>query len=175
MYTSLILTVQAPDKPGLVESISSVITAHHGNWLESRMASLAGQFAGILLVQVASEHEAELRAALEALGNGGIHLTITKSGAASPKKRRTLLLELTGQDRPGIVRELSQVLARLSVNIDELETRVAPSSFYGGDIFSAKARVSVPDELDSHDLRSALEAIAHDLLVDLSLAEQTKF
>lgn len=175
MPTSVILTIQAPDRPGLVESISSAITTHHGNWLESRMASLAGQFAGILLVSVAKEHEAAMRAALEALTGDGLRLTVSTSAVLPPPaKQRAMSLELTGQDRPGIVRELSQVLARLAVNIDELETRVAPSSFYGGDIFTAKARLSVPATLSSHDVREALEAIANDLMVDLALAEETR-
>jgi glycine cleavage system regulatory protein len=127
------------------------------------------------LVSVAAPHESSLRQALAALAEHGIHLTITTAVPGhAPVKRRSMLLELTGQDRPGIVRELSQVLAKLAVNIEEFETRVAPSSFYGGDIFTARARIAVPDLLATHDLREALEAIANDLMVDLSLAEQTR-
>ncbi|NCF90353.1 MAG: glycine cleavage system protein R, partial [Verrucomicrobiaceae bacterium] len=51
---SVILTVIGADKPGLVERLATIVADHHGNWLESRMARLAGQFAGILQVEVAS-------------------------------------------------------------------------------------------------------------------------
>ena len=52
----LVLTVIADDKPGIVEKLSSVIADHHGNWLESRMAQMAGKFAGILRISIDSEH-----------------------------------------------------------------------------------------------------------------------
>ncbi len=45
----LVLTLIGPDRPGLVEAVAEPIAAHGGNWLESRMAHLAGQFAGIVL------------------------------------------------------------------------------------------------------------------------------
>ena len=47
----LVLTVFAPDKPGQVERIAQCIAEHGGNWLESRMARLAGQFAGIVRIE----------------------------------------------------------------------------------------------------------------------------
>src|SRR3990167_11495407 len=48
----LVLTVIAQDQPGLVERIAQCISEHGGNWLESRMSRMAGQFAGILRVDV---------------------------------------------------------------------------------------------------------------------------
>ncbi|HEY0985395.1 MAG TPA: ACT domain-containing protein, partial [Kofleriaceae bacterium] len=50
MRNTLVLTVLAPDRTGLVELLAQRIAAAGGNWEESRMARLAGQFAGILLV-----------------------------------------------------------------------------------------------------------------------------
>ena len=48
---SLILTIVGPDRPGLVRALSEAVAARGGSWLESRMARLAGQFAGIVLVE----------------------------------------------------------------------------------------------------------------------------
>ena len=48
----LVLTLIGADRPGLVESLAKRVAAHRGNWVESRMAHLAGQFAGILRVEV---------------------------------------------------------------------------------------------------------------------------
>ena len=56
--TDLVLTLIGPDRPGLVESLAKRVTAHGGNWVESRMAHLAGQFAGILRVEVPPENVA---------------------------------------------------------------------------------------------------------------------
>ena len=57
MSTTLVLTVIGTDRPGLVESIAAVVAAHGGNWLESRMARLGGQFAGIVRIEVPRERE----------------------------------------------------------------------------------------------------------------------
>ena len=50
MRSQLVLTVIGRDRPGLVEAIASQIAKHGGNWEESRMAHLAGKFAGILRI-----------------------------------------------------------------------------------------------------------------------------
>ena len=50
--TDLVLTLIGSDRPGLVEAVAEVIAGHGGNWLESRMAHLAGKFAGILRVEI---------------------------------------------------------------------------------------------------------------------------
>ena len=62
MRRSLVLTLLGPDRPGLVEAMAALIARHGGNWLESRMASLAGEFAGILRVEVDEDSAAELGA-----------------------------------------------------------------------------------------------------------------
>ena len=49
---SLILTVIGDDRPGLVERLSSVVSQHQGNWLESSMSHLSGKFAGIVRMHV---------------------------------------------------------------------------------------------------------------------------
>ena len=67
MRRSLVLTLLGPDRPGLVEAMAALIARHGGNWLESRMASLAGEFAGILRVEVDEDSAAELESALRSL------------------------------------------------------------------------------------------------------------
>src|SRR2546421_8836268 len=83
MMTDLVLTLIGPDRPGLVESVAARVAAHGGNWLESRMAHLAGQFAGILRVEVPAERLSELRAALLELEAQG--LRIVAQGGAPPR------------------------------------------------------------------------------------------
>ena len=79
-------------------------------------------------------------------------------------------LELVGHDRPGIVRHITEVIARLGVNIDELSTDVTAAPMSGGTMFTALARLEVPAGFDVDELRVALEKIAGDLMVDITLA-----
>jgi glycine cleavage system regulatory protein len=168
----LVLTLIGPDRPGIVESIAEPIAALGGNWLESRMAHLAGQFAGILRVEVPDEKAAALADALRKLEARGLRLTVEAGPRpAAPAARRTLVVDLVGLDRPGIVREISRVLAERGVNIEELVTDRTPAPMSAELLFRSKARVNVPAGLDAAELRTRLERLAQDLMVQVTLAD----
>ena len=173
MNTTLVLTLVGPDRTGLVETVSQLVAAHGGNWLESRMARLGGQFAGIARVAVPVANEAALRAALAALGTQGLKVAAELDPAAVPEptRGRAAKLELVGQDRPGIVHQISRVLAAHRVNVEELETSCVDAPMAGGILFRAKAVLQVPVASDMAAIRGDLETIAADLMVDLSIAE----
>lgn len=171
MQTHLVLTVIGPDRPGLVSILSDTIAAGGGNWLDSRMANLAGQFAGILLLDVESDRADDLRAALQQLHAMGLRIVV-ESGpaeAAAANRGRVLKLELVGHDRPGIVRDISRVLAENHVNIGDFQTERSSASFSGESMFKASALLSLPPGLDEDNLKRALESLANELMVDLEL------
>ena len=169
MQIHLVLTVIGRDRPGLVSAVSETIAAGGGNWLDTRMASLSGQFAGMLLVAIAPEKADALAASLRKLEAQGLRFIIEKSDEPTPAAGRTLLLELVGLDRPGIIRDISHVLASQNVSIAELESNRVSGSFSGEAMFKAKARLLLPDGLPVEELRDSLEALADELMVDLSL------
>jgi glycine cleavage system regulatory protein len=170
--SDLVLTLIGPDRPGLVETVAEVVAAHKGNWLESRMAHLAGKFAGILRVEVASDHVDALLEALAALDSCGLKVVSEPSGEAGTETAgRTLDLELVGLDRPGIVREISQILANSGANVEELSTDRTSAPMSGEMLFLAKARVRLPSSADLGSLRAALERLASDLMIEIRLVE----
>lgn len=172
MPTSLVVTAIGPDRPGLVNLLSDAAQRFGANWAGSRMASLAGQFAGMVHFQVADEDAAALGDALRALESSGLTVVIvTSSAGAANVRRRRADLELVAHDRPGIVRDLSQVLARLDVNIDELETEVASAAMSGEHLFKVRAQLGVPRDLDDSELRRGLEALANEMMIDLSIGD----
>jgi glycine cleavage system regulatory protein len=168
----LVLTLIGPDRPGLVEAVAEPIAAHGGNWLESRMAQLAGQFAGILRVEVPDDRAAALAEALRALEARGLRIAVERGPRpAGAPTRRALVVDLVGLDRPGIVREISHVLAERGVNIEELVTDRTPAPMSAELLFRSRARVNVPEGLDADELRARLERLAQDLMVQVTLAE----
>ena len=174
MSVSLVLTVIGPDRPGLVEALSESVASHGGNWLESRMARLAGQFAGILRVSVSEERAEALAGALRNLAPEGLQVTVARSDAKDElSDTRELQLEILGSDRPGIIRDISQALAGRGVNVDELRTGVESAPMSGELLFRASARLRISRDLDVDELRAALEALAHDLMVDVVLDESS--
>jgi glycine cleavage system regulatory protein len=167
----LVLTLLGPDRPGLVEAIAEPIARHGGNWLESRMAHLAGKFAGILRIEVPAGQEAALVGALRGLEAAGLKLTIdAEPSAAGGAGARPFVLDLVGLDRPGIVREISHALAEHGVNIEELTTDRTTAPMSGELLFRSHARVSVPAGADPGRLRERLEQLAGDLMVQVTLA-----
>lgn len=172
MNISLVMTVIGEDRPGLVDSVAKLISDHGGNWLESRMSHLAGQFAGILRVQLASEDVEKLKASLKSLEGEGLRVMIaTETGARASGPVRVLRLELVGQDRPGIVREISQALAARGVNVEELNTECASAPMSGEVLFKAEALLQIPAATSLDELRGDMETIASDLMVDILLEE----
>lgn len=169
---SLIVNVVGPDKPGLVNAISERALAAGANWQESRLAKLAGQFAGIIHLQVDDGHADALADALRGLSASGLQIVVTRGiEPAAGTPTRLLLLALTGQDRPGIVREISRILAERNVGIDELSTACEAGSFTGGTLFRASARLQVPATVATDELRHVLESLANDLMVDVELEQ----
>ncbi|AIL59628.1 glycine cleavage system protein R [Pseudomonas alkylphenolica] len=165
----LVLTVIAPDKAGQVERIAECIAEHNGNWLESRMSRMAGQFAGILKVAVPAESYEELVRALEALSKHDIRVLIAKSGIDPSCTWKPIAMELVGNDRPGIVRDITRLLAEQGVNVERLSTDVRPAPMSSEPLFHADALLAMPLTLSLDVLQAKLEELADDLMVELKL------
>lgn len=172
MNTALVLTVIGRDRPGLVERLATLVSAHGGNWLESRMSRLGGEFAGILRIAIPAEQEAALLSHLADLQSVGLTALARRDEppAAPAVPAQLVTLELVGQDRPGIVRQISAVLAARGANVEELVTECLSAPMTGEPLFKAQARLALPSGNNLGPLRTELEAIAADLLVDLTLA-----
>ncbi len=167
----LVLTLIGPDRPGIVDDVSEVVAANGGNWLESRMTQLAGKFAGVLCVEVAEEQAAALEAALGRLSARGLSVIVERGAPADVAARRITEIELLGLDRPGLVHEISELLASHRINVEDLATDRPAAAHSGSHMFHAHIRASVPDGVDMTELHRGLERLAADLMVEIRLAE----
>lgn len=178
MLATLVMTVIGADRPGLVQLVASRVADHGGNWLESRMCRLGGQFAGILRVEVAKERRDELVNALRTLEVDGLRAIMHADGDVATPSRGTggatggslVTVELVGNDRPGILRSVSGVFAAHGVNVEELASERVNAPMDGGVLFQARATVFVPGHVKLSAVRADLEKLASDLMVDVKLA-----
>ena len=172
MPNMLVMTIIGHDRPGLVDAVAAIVGDHRGNWLESRMSRLGGHFAGILRVEVPAGHETQLVSALQQLEAHGLTIVVhTDPQETIERPVRLSVLEIVGQDRPGIVRQISRALAQAGVNIEELHTERTSAAMTGEALFKAKAVLCLPVSCDTERLRRELEKIAADLIVDVSFAD----
>lgn len=171
---SVVISAIGDDRSGLVDALAAVIAEHGGNWERSHLTELAGKFAGIVLVTVEDRRVDGLTEALGDIEDEGLlHLRIeraradTESGSSS-----RFSVTLVGQDHPGIVHEVSHVLATRGVSIDDLQTEIAPAPM-GGHLFRAQIVVEAPTGTSSDELQDDLEAVAPDLMVDVDAADDS--
>ncbi len=168
----LVLTAIGEDRPGLVSALSQAVAGAGGNWLESQMSRLAGTFAGIVLVDVAAGRVGDLRQGLGRLGAEGVlSVDLAEVHDAEAPAGEPLHVSVIGNDRPGIVREVSGALASLGVTIERLGTETREAPMADGRLFEADADVRVPSGVSLQQVQHAIEALAHDLVVDLDAPE----
>jgi glycine cleavage system regulatory protein len=168
---SLVLTILGDDRPGLVSAVSAPISAHGASWERSEMSRLAGKFAGIVVVNVPPDRLDALVDELTALESQGLQVIAERTDEPAPHLFQRLQLDLLGADRPGIVSEISAVLADAQVSIEELSTNVRDAPMAGGTLFEARAVLSAPLGGDTDLLRDVLEALADELMVELRLSD----
>ncbi len=172
MQIPVVMTIIGPDRTGLVESVARAVADHGGNWLESRMCRLGGEFASILRIEIPAERRSPLLTTLQDMQEQGLQIVVRGDPSAStPVAGRQTKLEIIGSDRPGIVREITSALARANVNVEEFSSELVSAPMSGEILFKASARLQLPEGCNLAALKKDLEKIAADLQVDVSLAE----
>ena len=158
-----LLTVNGDDKKGLVEALASAIQNLGGNWLQSRLCRLEGQFAGIVSVEFDSKPSA-LPDTVETLS------CAWKEYQSSDDSERTICkasIKILAADRPGIIKHISHVLAAKGANVEEVESRIRSAPFSGERMFEALYSISIDGDTDEDELRDGLESLAEELMCDL--------
>ena len=164
----LVLTLVGDDRAGLVAALAEVVSAHGGNWERSELAELDGTFAGIVEVWVPTDQQAALAAALDDL-DGLLKITAHPGSAVPATNWPLLTMTVLGNDRAGIVREISAALRGHALSIEHLSSRTTDAPMTGGRLFEANVVARIPADADLAAIRADLEALAAEIQVDLKL------
>lgn len=167
MSRFLIISIMTDDRPGIVDTLSGLVKQHNGNWLESRMSQLAGKFAGIVKVQVSEQEQDALQQSLLTLKQQGWVINVEQPKDDHPQHTANARLSIVGNDRPGIVKDLAQVLASLAVNVLELNTQFESAAMSAEALFKTKAKVYIPEDKSFDQVADALELLSNDLMVEI--------
>jgi methionyl-tRNA formyltransferase len=170
---SLVVSIVGPDRHGIVSSISERAQRYSANWAASRMARLAGEFAGMVHFEVPRENADALAAALRAMESSGLQVVVVKSdGASVAPSLRGVELELVGEDRVGIVSRLTKILAERGISIETIHTEIVRSGMSGKQTFKVGAALLVPGNLSLDALRQELGTLASEMMVDIAMGER---
>jgi len=169
MTTRIILTVLGSDRTGLTQALADAVLAAGGNWLESQLARLGGKYVGAVLVELDAAQLPVLEAEIRKIDESGLQVALVLAGEEPAPSGTGLAIELVGQDRPGIVREVTSALAALGVNIEDFSSGTENTAWSGELLFRARARLTVPQGVTVDAVREALEDISGEIMVDLTL------
>ena len=169
MNARVILVVSGSDRPGLTKALADAVHGAGGNWLESHLSRLGGKYVGSVLVELDAAALPSLEAEVRKVDASGLRVSVVAADQETLSAGDTLTVELVGQDHPGIVREVTAVLATLGVNIDSLTTSTEHGAWSGEPLFRAEARVTLPQGVDRDKVQAALEAISGEVMVDITV------
>ena len=160
------VTVLGDDRPGIVADVTGALAGLHGNLEDSTMTLLRGHFAMVLLVRTGASADA-VEAALRPLTTDGslvINARVLAESAQAPTGGPSYALRVHGADRPGIVAEITGVVARHGANIVDLGTRL------GDGLYVLTAELELRSETSAAGLDAELRGTAGELGVDVHLS-----
>jgi len=166
---SLILSVIGSDRPGLTQALAGAVLSARGNWLESHLSRLGGLYVGSVLVELEADKVDGLRSAVRAVDAQGLEVRIAPAVEGPAAAGDALHFSLVGQDRPGIVRQVTAVLSGLDVNIETFDTRIGAEPHSGAPLFHMEAQLRLPPGLRADRVQAALEEISAEIMIDISL------
>ena len=165
----LVLSVAGSDRPGLTKALAAAVLSAGGNWLESHLSRLGGLYVGSVLVELDQGKVDALRAAVSAVDAAGLEVRIAPAGARTGAAGETLEFSLVGQDRPGIVNQVTKAVSDLGANIETFETWLTSEAHSGAPLFHMAANLRLPVGLEAAKVQAALEAISGEIMVDVAV------
>jgi glycine cleavage system regulatory protein len=159
----LVISCIGPDRAGIVDTLSTIISRHNGNWQVSSLHHLSNFFAGVIEVAVERENTEALTADLKNIAGLSCQIELAEPNLAQVSTN----LVLTANDRAGIVQEISSVIHHQGGNLIKLVSSQSSAPHTGQLMFKATVQVAMK-EANVAELISALEHIADDLMVDIT-------
>jgi glycine cleavage system regulatory protein len=164
MKSMFIMSVMGPDNPGTMKSVAEVTREIGGEWLRSKVMRLDGQLTALMKVAVDAEKTDLLQSELR---RQFADLQISYSPVTDPREGATksITLVVDCQDRPGLTKELSRVLANLDLVVENMECNRVHISSIGQAAFTARVSLSVPENMEGETVADEIEALAEDMRV----------
>jgi glycine cleavage system transcriptional repressor len=167
------LSAVGRDRPGIVAAVTEVLLGHSLNIEDSQATILRGHFTMVLVVAVPDDVDADsLRADLDRV-RSRLELeamTLSELAEVDPaaEPAPSHIVTLYGADHPGIVHAATAALAERGIDITDLTTKLAGEG-QGEPLYALMMEVALPDAADPDELAAALDRVAGEQGVEVSL------
>lgn len=165
MQSAFVISVLAPDRPGIIADVSGAIYELGGNLEAMSQTTIQGWFTMLTRVTFPEGVDQEsVTERIEASAGCEVMVCPDSNGAKAVQvSGEPYVLTVIGDDKPGIVRRLSCCCAERGVNIDDVWNEVREGRFVT--IF----HVTVPRDVDAKDFRHDLELAGTAIGVSITL------
>ncbi|MGH8280484.1 MAG: glycine cleavage system protein R [Gammaproteobacteria bacterium] len=167
----LVVSILAPDQPGLLQHITRTVKDCGCNIAESRMTLLAGEFTMLLLIAGNWNMLTRLENQLPKLESQlGLRLCLRRSTASlPPQERLPYAIDAVCVDQPGIIFNLASFFTERGIGIHDLTTRGYPAVHTGTSMVSVQMTVDIPADLHLGTLRDDFTDFCDQLNLDAVL------
>ena len=176
MKRAWILTAFGKDRPGIVARLTKILYEQGCNLEDSAMTRLGREFAIMLIVSAESSvSQGRLERACKPLSQDHrliVHLKVlTRAELARVSHGKPYLISVYGADRPGIVYRVSELLARLGVNITDVATHrtAGKAGPRAASLYLMLLEIELPPRLQAARLERQLIRLTRQLGVEVSL------
>lgn len=171
MSEHMVITALGADRPGIVDQLSKLLYSQQLNIEDSRMSSLGGSFAILLLISGSREAIAEFSSKTAQIESELDMRLLMRSSETAPRVGKLLpySVEVVAMDHPGIVHTLASFFSSREINIVDLETDCYPAPHTGTPMFSMLLTIGVPAEISIKKLRAEFLDTCDQLNIDASI------
>ncbi|MBW1822836.1 MAG: ACT domain-containing protein, partial [Deltaproteobacteria bacterium] len=167
MSSLYVISAVGKDKPGLVHSLTNVLSDLNINIVDADARAVRGHFSMFLVVDlITSKYSYEdMVQALETVSaNFNLGFRTEKYVAGRRKSNKKLMvLTFMGRDRPGLVASISGILSENSINIEQIKMIAR------GEYIAIDMTIDTCDFPHTQSLRKVLYKHAEKLGLDISL------
>lgn len=163
------LSAVGRDKPGIVAAVTKALYEHGCNIEDSSMTTLEDEFAIILIMSMPEGKTPALSKELKRVEKKmglSIHFKEISTVPQRISPPGNYIISLHGADHAGIVFKTAQALARLGVNITDIETKIVGTA---AKVYIMLIEVFIPDEADRKKAEEELKALEKELGVTIKI------
>lgn len=166
MKNVFVSTITGPDSLGIIKSLAEATRRMGGEWITSKVMKLDGQFSALMKVSIEEEKETQLKAELEKLFPQ-LNFAYAEIRPETGKPSKIINLEIDCKDRPGLTKDISNILSNLDLIVENMEFNRVHVSSIGEAVFTARIALAVSESTSSEELAEEIESLSEDVRVNV--------